>query len=267
MRNSSAFGPDDRARGCANTGETAMERRKFVIGAGALATGSAAAVGSGAFTAAELDARDADISVVDDTDGLIGLEAGDSELVSDDGGAGNQLEIDFNPDDAGGSGVNPNSTYQVGGLGGIDNLDEVPGAPATTPTAMEAAIDTESPIEDYFAFKLTNQSGSAHNIEVTYEGPEDFPEDTYVYMISYWDGGDGSSEQTSALSAVATPDERKASILYSGSEDVDWSDSIPSGHDFKVSLIVQVNGVETDTDLGGDIVVRAGSHDEFTETE
>ena len=240
---------------------TTMERRKFVIGAGALATGSAAAVGSGAFTAAELDARDADIGVVDDTDGLIGLEAGGSELVSDNGGDGdNQLEIDFNPG-ADGTGVNPNSTYQVGGLGGIDNLDEVPGDPTTPPTVEEVAIDTESDIESHYAFKLTNQSGSTHNIQVTYEGPESFPGQTYVYLVARWDGGSGSPEQTSALTAVATPDNREASILYS--DTVDYSAPIPSGEDVKFSLIVQVNGVNTGEELGGDIVVRAGSHDEF----
>ena len=243
-----------------------MERRKFVIGAGALATGSAAAVGSGAFTAAELDARDADIGVVDDTDGLIGLEAGNSELVSDTGGSGeNQLEIDFNPG-ADGTGVNPNSTYQVGGLGGIDNLNEVPGAPGAVPSVESKAIDMSTPITDTFAFQLLNQSGSPHNIEVSYEGPDDFPEETFVYMVSKYDDADGgSSEETSALVAQASPDSRRASILYS--DDADWSEAVGSGDTVQVTILVVVNGVATGTDLGGDIVVRAGSHDEFIDPD
>ena len=51
-----------------------MERRKFVIGMGALATGSAAAVGTGAFNFARVD-RDVDVSVADDSSAFLGLES------------------------------------------------------------------------------------------------------------------------------------------------------------------------------------------------
>ena len=243
-----------------------MERRKFVIGLGALTTGSAAAVGSGAFTAAELDARDANIEVVDDTDGLIGLEAGSSELVSDDGGTGdNELVIDFNPE-ADGKGVNPNSAYQVGGLGGIDNLDEIPGAPDEADAVLDRALDTSTPIYSDYAFKLTNQSGSEHAIEVTYDANEaDFPGDTIVYMVSWYEDGSGTSEEVSALAAAATPDARRASILYT--DDADWSTAVGSGGVVKVALLVDVNGADTGEDLGGDIIVRAGSHDEFIDPD
>lgn len=53
-----------------------MERRKFVVGLGALAAGSSAAVGTGALNAFEAD-RDATIEVVDDTDAYIQLLPGD----------------------------------------------------------------------------------------------------------------------------------------------------------------------------------------------
>ena len=49
-----------------------MERRKFVIGAGALASGSAAALGTGAFSSVEAD-RDATVDVVNDSDGYLSL--------------------------------------------------------------------------------------------------------------------------------------------------------------------------------------------------
>ena len=49
-----------------------MERRKFVIGAGALATGSAAAVGSGAFTSVQAD-RDITVDVADDDEAFLRL--------------------------------------------------------------------------------------------------------------------------------------------------------------------------------------------------
>jgi hypothetical protein len=55
-------------------GENNMERRKFLIGMGSLAAGSAAAVGSGAFTSVEAD-RVMTIQVADDPDGYLKLSA------------------------------------------------------------------------------------------------------------------------------------------------------------------------------------------------
>ena len=239
-----------------------MERRKFVVGLGALAAGTSAAVGSGAFTAAELSGREAEISIVDDTDGLIGLEAGSSELVNDEGGAGeNQLAIDFDVDGAG-DGVNPNSTYQVGGLGGaVGDLTVIPGSPSVSPNADEVAIDKETDIEEEFAFELRNQSGSDQAVELTYEANEDFPADTVVYMVSYTSDLDSIDEQRSALSAAATPDDREASILYAN--DADFSEDLGPGAAVQVSIIVDVGDVDMgETDLGGELIVRAGSHDE-----
>ena len=243
-----------------------MERRKFVIGMGALATGSAAAVGTGAFTAAELDGRDADIMIVDDTDGLIGLEAGGSELVNDEGGAGNnQLAIDFNVEDdgsaVGGDGVNPNSTYQVGGLAEIaGNIENVPGSPAKDTSAADVAVDTDTNIGDECAFKLMNQSGSDQTVELTYEANEHFPEDALIYMVSYWADGTSRAKEQSALSAAVTGDDRAASILYS--DTVDYSAALTPGAEVKVTIIVDVGDVDMeDTDLGGELIVRAGSPD------
>jgi hypothetical protein len=221
-------------------------------------------MGTGAFTAAELSGREANIGVVDDTNGLIGLEADpDTELVSDDGGSnGNELVIDFDPNDND-RGVNPNSKYQVGGLGGIGNLDEVPGNPTLSTTVEDEAIDTNSDIEDNYAFRLLNQSGSAKAIEVTYEANENsFPPDTQVYMVSKYEEGSGDSEETSALVATATPDAREASIIYS--DETNYSTDVDSGTDVKVSILVVVGDAATGADLGGTLTVRAGSHDDFS---
>ena len=49
-----------------------MERRKFILGAGAAATGGSALIGSGAFSAMEAE-RDVTISVVSDSDALLRL--------------------------------------------------------------------------------------------------------------------------------------------------------------------------------------------------
>ncbi|GAD53105.1 hypothetical protein MBEHAL_1865 [Halarchaeum acidiphilum MH1-52-1] len=93
----------------------------------------ASAFGASAFTTATVQ-RDANINVASDSGGLIGLTAGDSELVSSptDG----QLSIDVAQGDA--SGVNPNSSLTIG--------------------------NESSP-----AFNITNNFPSAHTFNVSYE--------------------------------------------------------------------------------------------------
>ncbi|SFH48761.1 hypothetical protein SAMN04488066_105168 [Halorubrum aquaticum] len=242
-----------------------MERRKFVIGVGSLAAGGAAATGTGAFTAAELNGRTATIGVVDDTQGLIGLKAGDSELVTDSGGdTGDELQIDFDTGVNGkDTGVNPNSTYQVGGLGGVPSLDTLPGDPPAEDAAADLAIDTETSIEEEYAFQLLNQSGSDQNVEITYEANDAFPDNASLYMISHYD--EPADDNNSALVASSEPDARRASILYTDDPDVNWSTDVDSGHSIEVTIIVEVGEVGSGESLGGTLVVRAGSHDEFTD--
>lgn len=63
-----------------------MERRKFVIGAGALTTGSAAAVGSGAFTNATVE-RDLTVATEGDDAAVVGLHP----ITSTDSGTDNTV--------------------------------------------------------------------------------------------------------------------------------------------------------------------------------
>ncbi|MFC6721070.1 hypothetical protein [Halobacteriaceae bacterium SHR40] len=51
-----------------------MERRKFIIGAGSLAAGGAAAIGSGAFSSVSAD-RDINVNVAGDESAYLGLES------------------------------------------------------------------------------------------------------------------------------------------------------------------------------------------------
>ena len=96
-------------------GHTTMERRKFVVGLGALASGSAAAMGTGAFTSVTAD-RQVDVQVSEDANAYLGLQdSGDANDAYFDT-SGDQYSVDFEsiPDDptngtAGGSGVNPNA--------------------------------------------------------------------------------------------------------------------------------------------------------------
>ena len=248
-----------------------MERRKFVIGLGALASGAAAATGTGAFTAAELDGREANIGVVNDANGLIGLKADpDAEYVTNSGGTGeNELMIDFSST-GGGEGVNPNSTYQVGGLGEFDssNIDLVPGDPTVSPSVGQVAIDTTSNISDEYAFKVMNQTDSPKDIEVTYNAnDEPFPDGTRLFLVAYYPNGSDDSEKEEGLAVgdVTGPNDKSASIIFGS--DQQYSSSIGSGKEFFVTILVEVGGASSGTDLGGTLTVRAGSHDEFTNAD
>ena len=67
-----------------------MERRKFVIGAGALATGSAAAMGTGAFSNATVE-RTVTVDTVGDDAAVVGIEGLQGGEYVDE--TGDQLEV------------------------------------------------------------------------------------------------------------------------------------------------------------------------------
>jgi hypothetical protein len=243
-----------------------MQRRKFVIGMGALASGAAASVGTGAFTAMQADGREANINVVSDENALIGLEAGTTDLVT--GTSDGQLAINFNLDE-GGDGVNPNSTYQVGGLGDVEDLHWLVDGSSNVPTVDQIAIDTETSIKEEYAFKLLNQSGEDRAVELTYVPDEDhdgLPGDTTIYMVAVTDDDDAPSSETREELATAASKDRDGSILFT--DDAKWSADLGSGSSAYVTILVNVDGVDPDeADLSGEIVVRAGSHDDFTEDD
>ncbi|MYL18145.1 DUF1102 domain-containing protein [Halorubrum terrestre] len=105
-----------------------MERRKFVVGLGALASGSAAAMGTGAFTSVEAD-RNVDVNVSDDAAAYLRLQGSggnNSEYVTQDGD-GNQLAINLTdsnnnfPSSTDPNGVNPDAVTQLDNLFVIQN--------------------------------------------------------------------------------------------------------------------------------------------------
>jgi len=99
-----------------------MERRKFIIGTGALATGTAAAMGTGAFTSVQAD-RDVQIDVADDADALLGLSSdgnSNGDYVVEDG---NTIALDITDDNGNiiGEGVNEDATTVLRDLFDITN--------------------------------------------------------------------------------------------------------------------------------------------------
>ena len=88
-----------------------MNRRKFTIGLASLAAGSAAAIGTGAFTSIEAD-RGLRIDVADDADAFLGME-GDGEYVQGDGGDTLFFNLGEETNSTGGEGFNDRAETHV----------------------------------------------------------------------------------------------------------------------------------------------------------
>lgn len=90
-----------------------MERRKFLIGTGALAAGSAAAIGSGAFSTSQVNDREFAVDLAADSKAFVELTALDNRYAKETGKG--QLQLFFT--DAGiftgdAQGLNSNSTFK-----------------------------------------------------------------------------------------------------------------------------------------------------------
>ncbi|MCU4802194.1 DUF1102 domain-containing protein [Halobacteria archaeon HArc-gm2] len=102
-----------------------MQRRKFMIGVGSLAAGSAAAMGTGAFTSVTAS-RDVDVEVASDASAYLRLEGAggpNAPYVTDDGSSGT-LGITLDPSNstaAGGEGVNPDALTRIDDLFVVEN--------------------------------------------------------------------------------------------------------------------------------------------------
>jgi hypothetical protein len=104
-----------------------MQRRKFLIGLGSLAAGTAAATGTGAFTQMSSGNRGVNIEVADDSVAYTSLTPIDGPNGQLADGSGNKLKLDFSEDNStffaiGGFGVNEGSTYEFDNVFEITNM-------------------------------------------------------------------------------------------------------------------------------------------------
>ncbi|NHX34982.1 MULTISPECIES: DUF1102 domain-containing protein [Halolamina] len=106
-----------------------MERRKFIAGLGSITAAGAAGIGTGAFSATSAE-RSLSVEVADDASAYLsfGTDLGNSPdnnyeyaSINDD-----ELEIKFGSNDAGGQGVNPNSTNHFDDVFSITNQGTEP---------------------------------------------------------------------------------------------------------------------------------------------
>jgi len=115
-----------------------MQRRKFIAGLGSLAAAGAAGIGTGAFTSVSAQ-RSVSVELSDDSSAFLGLEPGDSNLVTDNGDGNLQIQIDGT--NAQGSGANMNAVTTIG--------------------------DPDNPADEH-AFKVTNQGTQSVMFKMNY---------------------------------------------------------------------------------------------------
>ena len=134
-----------------------MDRRKFLIGAGSLAAGGAAAIGSGAFTSVEAN-RNFGVTIADDAQAYLGIQPVD--------------------------GPNGGYAYEMGEDVEISLADGFPGGPNGQGVNAQARTQIDK------IFKITNQGTQTVNVEIDKSNLEAATEDD-----AQDDNTGGASEQ------------------------------------------------------------------------
>lgn len=97
-----------------------MNRRKFVIGIGSLAAGSAAVIGTGAFDSVEAE-RTVTAELADDADAYLALQSSSSHSEVGENGQVKIIDINGLSNDGGGVGVGGRSEYHFDGVFDVTN--------------------------------------------------------------------------------------------------------------------------------------------------
>lgn len=254
-----------------------MNRRKYLAAIGSLAAGTAAASGTGAFTAATVG-RNADMSVVNDDSAYLKLEAGGARGVGDRVGTENgDLYIDLDKD-ATGSGVNDQAKYQLGAMDDSAKGDEIEFGSIYDDDSNPSAAAPGTPLsnngDDQSAFVVTNNSGQTLDIEIGLNTDSDNKGAT-VYLqgrataISA-DGGGNPQGPSSVDSATATntgvldlddpaegQSDPKEALSFNNDNDPD--EAIPAGASVYVSFQIDTtdSGTSGPIDLAEQLVINA----------
>lgn len=148
-----------------------MQRRKFIIGMGALTAGGAAAVGTGAFDSVEAE-RTVQVHVAGDADAYLGLQ-GDDTYVGDDSDDG-ALTIDLGGPTTGedGEGFNDEAITEISGVFTITNQ-------SSQGNTIDVSLD-ESSVQDGVDFELAHDdnldAGESVDVDVTVDTLDEDPE-------------------------------------------------------------------------------------------
>lgn len=215
-----------------------MKRRNMLLGTGAVLAGSGAVIGTGAFSAAQLRNRDADISVVNDAQGLIGLVPNDE--ISGVELSGGELTIGLED-----NGINVNSVYQFGYFSeeweAYDPAGDDFPFTTTDPSANEDGNFRS-------AFLVRNQSDTKTDVELSFsvDESESTPGNTKFLFETHYMSDEEMNTDT---------------IVYDSESDPEMTmsvDSLGPGEDFGVSFIVDATDGEVGDDFTAGLSVLAG---------
>ena len=195
-----------------------MERRKFTIGLGALATGSAAAMGTSAFSQVVAD-RDVDLEIAGDENAYLGLEALDEDYASEAGDG--TLELDFT-NNGEGNGINNRADSVFEDVFSITNQGTEPIYVWTGFDAPDGGSGNDP------------TSGGARSVELVADGTD----------ITYPGAEDKSSEPETSRSLGQTEDTGAIKLEVGDSVDVDirflvYGSGDPRDSDFRIVFNAQ----------------------------
>ena len=222
---------------------TMVKRRKFLIGAGALATGGSAALGTGA-TVYNVNDRSNTMDVVADTNGgVIGFnDTSPGDIVNSNG---DQLEIDFTEYTAA-DGVNVGSEFIIGDVD--PSANEYVYSPAAFQVVNQAAGTNLSYTLSYELTGNLNQNGSQLTFYFTQREENDYG--PWVIEQGAEDRTNGDGNPVFEL----TP-----SGADHGSQDNTALDNHKPGEALSVGLKVDTDNTNSSSseDLSGNLTIEA----------
>jgi hypothetical protein len=214
-----------------------IQRRKFLIGLGAVAAGSATVVGTGAFSSAAMPDRQVTVTVDDDASAQIALVPGDDPDVTLSGSGELQLVLDGGD----GEGVNIDAVYTWG--------------------------DHDEPSTDH-AFKIVNNDDQDYDdVVLTYEVDDDswidnsttYNDESFIRFTAYGSGDpDGYwGSMKCPNNQLGTPNPVSKNLPTSGPVDFEV------GQELYVVVDVDTTGVDAtvDDDLTGSLSIAVGNVD------
>ena len=167
-----------------------MNRRDVVVGLGGLVGAGALASGTGAFSAAEVT-RESSITVVDDSQGLVGLVP--NEEVAGVKTNSNQLTIVLGTDDE--PGVNVSSVYQFGKFATDEDVEDITGDTFSVVTSDDPADLSADQDSLDSAFAVVNQSTQDLDVTLTFDLEDEMDGGTeYAFELQSSKDGTGSRE-------------------------------------------------------------------------
>jgi len=246
-----------------------MQRRNLLIGMGSLAAGGAAAMGTGAFTAAQIQDRQANITVNGDDEALIQLIPGDGPTVSNNrvGYTENdELFISFDDSDsgqstdpdAGGVGINPNSYYQIGSVND-SQLSELKDGINTDnfggPNPLADTLASDNSVANDPAFTIRNASDNTRLIELSYDD-ETTPNPAKATGLLGMFAPDSTGNYSEGGAAILALDVASNEVV----SDQTTAELAP-GEEAHVALFVEVGDVDVDgqdDNFEGSLRINAG---------